>query len=133
MRKTGFSLIELMIVIVIVSILAVVAVPILRGWADTAKWSEAKAAMGSIATSLRCYAARNGESGTYPPSLTTLGFVEDDLKGGHFVIDDYSITEASFTEGAEPELSFIIQCDKASLTPIRMTLDHAGNWTAVDP
>jgi prepilin-type N-terminal cleavage/methylation domain-containing protein len=132
MRKNGFTLIELIVVIAIVAILAGVAIPILRGQTDSAKWSEAKTGMGSIATALRCYAFNNGAGGTYPPSFADLGFTDSDLTGAYFVIGDYSITEASFTVGGSPELTFIIQCDKADLSPTRMTLDEAGTFTAED-
>jgi general secretion pathway protein G len=39
-KAKGFTLVELMVVILIVSILAAVAIPILRGRIDAAKWSE---------------------------------------------------------------------------------------------
>jgi len=40
--KKGFTLIELMVVIMIVGILAAVAIPLMRGRVDSAKWSEGK-------------------------------------------------------------------------------------------
>ena len=41
-KVKGFTLVELMVVILIVSILAAVAIPILSGRIDAAKWSEGK-------------------------------------------------------------------------------------------
>ena len=46
-ERKGFTLIELMVVILIVGILAAVAIPIMRGRIDSAKWSEGKAMMGT--------------------------------------------------------------------------------------
>ena len=66
----GFTLIELMVTVLIVAILAGVAIPIIRGRLNAARWSEGKAMMGSIATVLRCYAVERGASpdGNWPPT-----------------------------------------------------------------
>jgi len=50
--RSGFTLVELMVVIMIAGILAAVAVPLLRGRIDSAKWSEGMAMMGTVATAL---------------------------------------------------------------------------------
>lgn len=55
--KKGFTLVELVIVIIIVGILSIVAVPIYRGYTDRAKETEGKALLGSILTSQKVYFA----------------------------------------------------------------------------
>jgi type IV pilus assembly protein PilE len=61
MKKTkGFTLVELVIVIVIVGILSIVAVPIYRGYTRKAMASEGKALLGSIQTSEKIYYAEFG-------------------------------------------------------------------------
>ncbi len=62
--RKGFTLIELMVVILIVGILAAVAVPIMRGRIDSAKWSEGNASAGAIRTSIRAYIAEKGPTYT---------------------------------------------------------------------
>jgi type IV pilus assembly protein PilA len=132
--KKGFTLIELMVVILIVGILAAVAIPIMRGRIDSAKWSEGKSGLGTISTALRAYAAEKGASGTYGaglPTLATLGFIASDLNGTYFAISNYAVTTSSFTAGADPELTFTLTATApAGITsPSAVTLDDAGTWT----
>lgn len=92
--RKGFTMIELMVVIIIVGILAAVAVPLMRGKVDQAKWSEAAAAAGAIRSANRTYFAEKGVGIT--GDLTTakaslLGFRSTDLGGSWFVLTDYSI------------------------------------------
>lgn len=130
----GFTLIELMVVILIIGVLAAVAIPIMRGRADTAKWSEGKAGASSISTSLRAYAAEKGALGNYPPTFAGLGFIASDLRGTYFTIANYSIPACTFTVGADPQLTFTIQITNVGtgiVTPTQITLDEAGNWTEI--
>ncbi|MHC4482769.1 MAG: type IV pilin protein [Planctomycetota bacterium] len=129
--KKGFTLIELMVVILIVGILAAVAIPIMRGRVDSAKWSEGKSGMGTIGTALRAYAAEKGATGTYPPTLANLGFIASDLHGTYFTIANYSITAAAFVTGNDPELTFTVQCTNVGTgitSPTQITLNEAGTW-----
>jgi len=58
-RAKGFTLVELVIVIVIVGILSIVAVPIYRGYTRKAMGTEAKSLLGSIQTAQKVYYAEN--------------------------------------------------------------------------
>ena len=131
--RKGFTLIELMVVILIVGILAAVAIPIMRGRVDAAKWSEGKAGLGTIATALRAYSAEQGANGTYGvgvPTLATLGFIASDLHGTYFAIGNYAVTTTAFTAGADPELTFTLTATKPAgiSSPSSVTLDQAGTW-----
>ncbi len=55
MRSKGFTLVELVIVIVIVGILSVVAVPVYKGYTKKAMATEGKALLGSINTAQKVY------------------------------------------------------------------------------
>ncbi|MHC4616578.1 MAG: type IV pilin protein [Planctomycetota bacterium] len=133
--EKGFTLIELMVVLLIIGILAAVAIPTLKGRVEAAKWTEGRAGCGSIATALRAYAAERKETGTYPPpSLFTLGFQDSDLNGTYFTIANYSIPACTWTDGANPELAFTIRCNNTGTgitVPTAIELDEAGNWTEI--
>ncbi|MGB9856569.1 MAG: type II secretion system protein [Dictyoglomaceae bacterium] len=63
-REKGFTLIELMVVIVIIAILAAVALPNFMGATEKARESAVRSAMKTIQTALEMYATDH--SGTYP-------------------------------------------------------------------
>ncbi len=134
-NKKGFTMVELMVVVLIVGILAAVAIPLMSGRIDSSKWSEAKSAMGTIASALRTYAAEKGSFAS-APSLTDIGLANADLDGTYFSHEAYAITSAS---ASSSQVSFVITCTAASSTrsakpssPVKMTLtsNAANNYVA---
>ena len=59
-NKKGFTLVELVIVIVIVGILSVISVPIYRGYVEKAMMTEGKVLIGAIAKSELAYSVEHG-------------------------------------------------------------------------
>jgi prepilin-type N-terminal cleavage/methylation domain-containing protein len=99
--RKGFTLVELMVVILIVGILAAVAIPLMQGRIDKAKWSEANATAGTIRTAIRAYAAETsvataqalaGSNLGVAATQSALGFSANDCEGTYFESDDYVIT-----------------------------------------
>ncbi len=125
-RRKGFTLVELMVVILIVGILAAVAIPLMQGRIDKAKWSEANATAGTIRTAIRAYAAETSIatagalSGTLAVAATqsALGFTNSDLTGTYFEPACYTIT--SVTDGIA-----VITVDS---TPSSKTDKPAGSY-----
>ncbi len=131
-KAKGFTLVELMVVILIVSILAAVAIPILRGRIDAAKWSEGKSMMGTIATAIRAYNAEKGPNGALPTAIvgtgaTALGFLAADLTGTYFQDGDFTMSVTSMSP-----LTFTVTCTptgaNAPSSPTTVTLNQTGVW-----
>ncbi len=137
MSKKGFTLVELMVVILIVAILAAVAIPIMRGRVDAAKWSEGKAMMGTIATGIRAYVAEidadiANMATLVPDTLDfqrALGFRDGDLDGTYFVEQDFAILDGAY-DALSNVLTFTIEgtINSASgiQSPTSFTLDQDG-------
>ncbi len=132
-KRKGFTLIELMVVILIVGILAAVAIPIMRGRVDSAKWSEGRAIIGTIATGIRAYCAESDHApgtGVFANWGSDLGFRGDDLTGTYFTSTDcFEITSCTYDPNQEVDaLQFVITATNAALEPDTWTLNQDGTW-----
>jgi prepilin-type N-terminal cleavage/methylation domain-containing protein len=132
--RKGFTLVELMVVIMIVGILAAVAIPIMRGRIDSAKWSEGKSMMGSIATGIRAYVAENdaspgdGDLDTVAYA-NSLGFGAADLDGTYFTSSMFSVSDCTYDANlADQPLKFTITATNTNLLTQVVTLNSQGQW-----
>jgi type IV pilus assembly protein PilE len=116
-NQGGFTLVELMIVVIIVGILAAVAIPMYQGATERAKASEAVAALGTIRGAMRVYYA---EHGTYVGTGAAIGdkvtlanvldVTDNDLLGRFFSTECYTF------DAVPTAAAFDIECDGANST-----------------
>ncbi len=78
-KKSGFTLIEIILVVVIIGILAGIAIPRMGGKTEMAKISQAKSNIVALSMAIQEYEMMNGD---YPSSLDQL---LDESKGGPFM------------------------------------------------
>lgn len=120
----GFSLVELMIVIVIIGVLAAVGVPIYSSNVTKAKMAEADAALGSIRTELRVY---YGENGTYPTQATAaavVGAAWNDIQTGE--LNGKYFADASYTYLSADGSAFTLTCAGGSVLTSDRTMSTDG-------
>jgi general secretion pathway protein G len=97
-HKRGFTLIELMVVIVILGIIAGIAWRVTVSNVPTSRWEAARTEMAEITKSLQEWSLDNG--GEFPDSLNQ---VADQFAGGRVPVDpfkepyQYERTEKGFT------------------------------------
>mgnify|MGYP001591805551 CR=1 FL=1 len=78
-RRSGFTLIEILLVVVIIGILAGIGIPALGGKSEKAKFAQAQGNINMLSMAIREYEIMNGD---YPSSLEGL---LDESKGGPFL------------------------------------------------
>jgi type IV pilus assembly protein PilA len=118
-NRKGFTLIELMIVVVIIGILAALAIPRFMAATVKAKQSEARTILKQIYTLERVY--RQGE-GVYTADLTAIGFNDPGTNAKY----TYSISAAAadaFTAQA------VGDAGDADLVGNTFTIDEEGTIT----
>jgi type IV pilus assembly protein PilA len=132
--RSGFALIELMVVILIVGILVAVAVPILRDKNEAAKWSEAAATAGAIRTSVRAYYAENptaagllAGSALTDTTAAQLGFKSGDLTGKYFSVGNFTIAAAPAMSTTGGRAAITVSSTGTGLTGTGR-LDDATGW-----
>jgi len=129
--RKGFTLIELMIVVVIVAVLAALVVPLLLSRVEKARYSEGKAIASQIATAVRAYAVEADTVSATPDLEADLGFKSNELDAKWFDQTDMSVSGVSL----DPDtgvMNYTINCppnDDTKLTKGDVQLTCTANVT----
>ncbi len=96
-KNQGFTLVELLIVIVIIAILTVVSLVAYNGLQNQAKTSAAKSAADAVAKKAELY---NTAKSSYPTGLTILTNTAD--SGEPYYLDAKTVKEGTLAAGTAP-------------------------------
>lgn len=126
--KSGFTLVELMVVAIIVGILMSVAVPMMLGNKKKAMATEGQTGLGVIRSALQIYKVENGqypdsESGKTMDQVTVLMVKSGDLDGTYFKTDGYRLTTVTMSNFNLTATGYTNDASGETVT-----LDSAGNW-----
>ncbi|MCF7824537.1 MAG: type II secretion system GspH family protein [Candidatus Marinimicrobia bacterium] len=121
--NSGFSIVELTVVLLISGALAAVAVPINSNSETKAKMSEADVALRTIRTQLRIYFNENGAFPSTESSKYVIGASWHEIKSGELTgkyFNDYSYV-IEFTED-----NYLITCVTGDILPSNLTMNASG-------
>ena len=123
--RSGFSLAELMIVIVIIGVLAAIAVPIYSSNVRKAKRAEADTALGTIRTQIRMYYGEHGKIPRQQQADYVIGADWNSIKSGELTGKYFS--DSSYTYYGSPNSKvYKISCNKGNVLELHRTLDQDG-------
>jgi len=119
----GFSLVELMIVIIIIGILAAVAVPVYSNNVQKAKRAEADAALGSIRNQIDIYEAEYGRNPRQNPASYVIGAIWNSIRPGELT-GKYFSDSSYIYYGSPNNKVYKITCEKGDILEFDRTLDQ---------
>ena len=121
---SGFTMVEMAIVIGMISIVTAITVPIYVSNVQKAKLSEADANLGSIRTQLRIYYGQNSEYPKAPTAAKVIGASWNNMNTG--ALNGRYFSDSSYTYVSVEGIDFTITCETNSLLESDRTINASG-------
>ena len=130
-RGNGFSLVELMIVIVLIGILAGIGVTLFFNHSYSAKRTEAIAAMGSIRSELKYYCIENSSYPVVEEADYVIGADWNNIKVGE--MDGTNFSDSSYKYVCRDGIKWELSVDKnTSMLTEDLILKYDGTLIGID-
>ena len=127
MKYKGFTLIEVLIVIIIIGILATLLLPQIGGMAERARIAEAKSTLGAMRSALMVYYMEND---TFPTAAAAnIGAIE--LLLGDIIEEDQSLFAYSWGAELAPRTSIVVTALRSDGANTKGTAIAGGMISAV--
>jgi prepilin-type N-terminal cleavage/methylation domain-containing protein len=130
--RAGFTMIEMMVVVIIVGVLAAIAIPVYSGYVKKSRVSEATARIGDILTAAKTYAIENEDATAgpdWPATGATAGFFGDMSASPNFAYALAGVDEGTLTitaSGTGAQMSGITVTCTATNTNAQGTITVTG-------
>lgn len=128
-RKSGFTLVELMIVAAIIAILAAIVIPLLANNRERAIAAEGQNLCGTLASAAKIYYA---DKGTFPTGLSDLPELVQNEVGNAKYFDGAGATIDGSLEDNALTYTITVAANSVAgddLDGLEMTLNEAGQWS----
>lgn len=121
-RKSGFTLVELMIVAAIIAILAAIVIPLLANNRERAVATEGQNICNTVATAAKVYYA---DKGTWPSFAQLPQVVRDEIGNAKY------FTGTAVIGGTYNDYTVTVTADAnaGGISGKTLILDEQGNWT----